>query len=573
MFRRQAAAGSPAYEPKGCPNGATPRRSSPLLPRLFTLDVCTGREPAGAWWQPYLSPGPRGRGTTRALLLPPLLPSSMAQKAGARGAGARGARVQGAGTRGAGVRGTRQPAARDDADILGALLGKVLPTKFRYFLHQLRAKCAEPKAHPTSEPQYPEGASEHYLGLGCPSYSLLPDLWDQSSLHSEDSFTEKPTLGPPRGEFITARKANPPSGEGSRPRRRYCPFRVRFADETLQDTALRYWERNRAVRQNIFSCEQTTLPAVSVSERVLGSVGRWLESLPRTMRSRTQDTVAGSSCCNYPRVSAQEPQLHLSEDATMSSRLPFISRATTMPRPPGGLRTFLDTANTVEQVLESPGLLQAVFLDFLSHWSDCTYPSLKHPPLRCLQSAPLSSHDYLSLGKGPLLSGEYLLPEALLGPAQLTLDGVSTGYHMLSKPCDCHQGLNALYLVIPTDGETEERVNETSLLYYVEAGSGADCSTLGPGFPPKLLVLPVLASDSIFFLLSFLSLSSSYKSTDWTESVHLTPEQSNRPVTFQSSGEQGMSSAHTDGLAKLWLLLSLLKPSVVGVAPHVALIP
>lgn len=37
-----------------------------------------------------------------------------------------------------------------------------------------------------------------------------------------------------------------PSGEGSRPRRRYCPFRVRFADETLQDTALRYWERNRA---------------------------------------------------------------------------------------------------------------------------------------------------------------------------------------------------------------------------------------------------------------------------------------------------------------------------------------
>lgn len=37
-----------------------------------------------------------------------------------------------------------------------------------------------------------------------------------------------------------------PAGEGSRPRKRYCPFRVRFADETLQDTALRYWERNRA---------------------------------------------------------------------------------------------------------------------------------------------------------------------------------------------------------------------------------------------------------------------------------------------------------------------------------------
>nr|XP_042130870.1 uncharacterized protein C9orf50 homolog isoform X1 [Peromyscus maniculatus bairdii] len=436
MSRRQPAAGTPAYEPKGCPNGAASRRCTPLLPRLFTPDLRTGRESAGAWWQdcerlPYLSPGipygPRGRGTLRALLLPPLLPSGTAQGAGARGAGARE---------------TRQPAARDNPDTFGVLLGKFLPTKFRDFLHQLRAKSAEPEEHPPSAPQYPKGASEHYLDL-CRSCSFLPDLWDQS-LHSEDSFKEKTTLGPPRGEFITARKANPsgdggmippvtqhmtgrrkvrsgalrtvcpsshglggtmesdscrdslklemfplpgilsagsscsppylftpvlrkgrlhstqvpkvktllihsPSGEGSRPRRRYCPFRVRFADETLQDTALRYWERNRAVRQNIFPCEQTALPAVSASERVLGSVGRWLESLPRALCPRAQDTVAGSSCWNCPRVSAQEPQLYLSEDATMSSRLPFISRATTLPRPRGGLRTFLDTPNTMEQ--------------------------------------------------------------------------------------------------------------------------------------------------------------------------------------------------------------------------------
>ncbi|XP_042130878.2 uncharacterized protein C9orf50 homolog isoform X9 [Peromyscus maniculatus bairdii] len=367
MSRRQPAAGTPAYEPKGCPNGAASRRCTPLLPRLFTPDLRTGRESAGAWWQdcerlPYLSPGipygPRGRGTLRALLLPPLLPSGTAQGAGARGAGARRA-----GARGAGARETRQPAARDNPDTFGVLLGKFLPTKFRDFLHQLRAKSAEPEEHPPSAPQYPKGASEHYLDL-CRSCSFLPDLWDQS-LHSEDSFKEKTTLGPPRGEFITARKANPlhstqvpkvktllihsPSGEGSRPRRRYCPFRVRFADETLQDTALRYWERNRAVRQNIFPCEQTALPAVSASERVLGSVGRWLESLPRALCPRAQDTVAGSSCWNCPRVSAQEPQLYLSEDATMSSRLPFISRATTLPRPRGGLRTFLDTPNTMEQ--------------------------------------------------------------------------------------------------------------------------------------------------------------------------------------------------------------------------------
>lgn len=169
----------------------------------------------------------------------------------------------------------------------------------------------------------------------------------------DDSFREKTTLGLPKGEFVRAKKAHPPSGEGSRPRRRYCPFRVRFADETLQDTALRYWERNRAVRQNILPSEQTALPAVSVSERVLGSVGRWLDSLPRALQPRVQDTAASSSCWNCPRESAQEPQLYLSEDATVSSRLPFISRATA-PRPRGGLRTFLDTPNNPEQVGKSP---------------------------------------------------------------------------------------------------------------------------------------------------------------------------------------------------------------------------
>lgn len=56
------------------------------------------------------------------------------------------------------------------------------------------------------------------------------------------------------------------------------------------------------VRQNIFQSEQTTLPAVSVSERVLGSVGRWLDSLPRALRPRVQDSMAGSSYWNCPRV-------------------------------------------------------------------------------------------------------------------------------------------------------------------------------------------------------------------------------------------------------------------------------
>lgn len=39
------------------------------------------------------------------------------------------------------------------------------------------------------------------------------------------------------------------SAEGPGHRRRYCPFRVRFADETLRDIALRYWERSCARKQ------------------------------------------------------------------------------------------------------------------------------------------------------------------------------------------------------------------------------------------------------------------------------------------------------------------------------------
>ncbi|XP_052037045.1 uncharacterized protein C9orf50 homolog [Apodemus sylvaticus] len=353
MFRRQATEGTPAYKPKGYPDGATPRRPVQRLPMLLpTLDTRSGRGADGAWWRdrksprlPCLSPEPshtpRNRGTARALLLPPLLPSSSAREAGTRG-----------------NRGNRQPADRDNPDALGTLLGELLPNKFRHFLHQLRAKSTDLEADPPSAPQCPRSTSDHCLTSLCPSRTFLPDLWDQP-LHWDNGFREK-TLGLPRGEFVRAKKAHPPSGEGSRPRKRYCPFRVRFADETLQDTALRYWERNRAVRQNIFPCEQTALPAVSVSERVLGSVGRWLDSLPRALHPRVQDTVAGSSCWNSPQVSSQEPQLYLSEDASVSNRLPFISRAT-IPRPRGGLRTFLDTPNNAEQESFLPSLvLQSV---------------------------------------------------------------------------------------------------------------------------------------------------------------------------------------------------------------------
>lgn len=191
--------------------------------------------------------------------------------------------------------------------------------------------------------------SEHSGRSQGPSYSFLPDLRGQPSYFKNSLkkilLHQIPALGPvSRGhsQFASVKKANQPhatqapklkavlthnsSGEGSGHRRRCCPFRVRFADETLRDTALRYWERSCAVRQGITGNRPAGRSAAS--ERVFGSVGRWLESLPKAL-------------------STLEPKDHLSEDTCTNSHLPFIPRATAQ-RQRGDLKTFL------EQMEESP---------------------------------------------------------------------------------------------------------------------------------------------------------------------------------------------------------------------------
>lgn len=131
------------------------------------------------------------------------------------------------------------------------------------------------------------------------------------------------------------------SGEGSGHRRRCCPFRVRFADETLRDTALRYWERSCAARQGIFE-NRTAKPRSTASDRVFGSVGRWLESLPKALYPRAkEETAASPFSWDFPGLSTLEPNGHLPEDTSMSSSLPFIPRATAQ-RQRGDLKALLE---------------------------------------------------------------------------------------------------------------------------------------------------------------------------------------------------------------------------------------
>ncbi|XP_008581394.1 PREDICTED: uncharacterized protein C9orf50 homolog isoform X2 [Galeopterus variegatus] len=221
--------------------------------------------------------------------------------------------------------------------------------------------------------QHRRGVTEHCQGSRqCPPCSFLPDLRGQSSSIQNSLkkilLCQIPALGLLKGDhsrFTTTRKAKhrPPStqltkakdvlthsslGEGSGPRRRCCPFRVRFADESMWDTLLRYWERTCAVQQNTIKNRTVTLP--TVTEQVFRSIGRWLDSLPKDLYpSNKQDTMAGPSDWDCPSLPTQESQSHLSEDASMSSSLPFIPRAT-IQRQWRPLKTFLGTHNVLERV-------------------------------------------------------------------------------------------------------------------------------------------------------------------------------------------------------------------------------
>nr|XP_028690566.1 uncharacterized protein C9orf50 homolog isoform X3 [Macaca mulatta] len=378
MFRRRPRPGAQEVAPKGLPgDGDFQRSSDPRLPKLTppALRAALGargsggsRIPGGgaAWWpegdaEPGVGfgrlPPPRlpalltasrravrKRGLLRSLLLPPLLSAGASQESAPRKPGP-GERER-----------PRRGVAREDPDFLGAFLGELLPSRF-----------------PSPAPQHQSGVLEHCPGSPqCPNCSFLPDLWGQSS-HLQDSLTkislhQTPTLGSLKGhhsQFTTVKKANHrphgaqvpklkaalthnPSGEGSKPRKRRCPFRVRFADETLQDTTLRYWERRCSVQQSVIVNQKAALPVAS--ERVFGSVGKRLESLPKALYPEAKEETLASSW------STQKTQGYLSEDTTMNSSVPFCSgKKGAAQRPRSGLRAFLDPYGNLEQSVLKQG--------------------------------------------------------------------------------------------------------------------------------------------------------------------------------------------------------------------------
>ncbi|XP_023388743.1 uncharacterized protein C9orf50 homolog [Pteropus vampyrus] len=270
--------------------------------------------------------------------------------------------------------------AREAPNSSGALREESLPGRFQEFLSQLGDKWLEqPQPLTSSESKHQRGVSEHcHRSPQCPNCPLLPDLRGQSS-YFQDSLKkvllhQTPALGPLRTDhtqFPTIKKASKPhsiqapklkavlthscSGEGSGHRRRRYPLRVRFADETLRDTALRYWERSCAFQQGIIENQPATQSTASA--RVFGSVKRWLESLPKALYSRAKEEPAASSPFNCPGLLIPEPQGHLSEDTSMESSSPPIMPRAATPRQRRGLKTFLGTHRILERGICQPRLV------------------------------------------------------------------------------------------------------------------------------------------------------------------------------------------------------------------------
>ncbi|XP_060056301.1 uncharacterized protein C9orf50 homolog isoform X1 [Erinaceus europaeus] len=248
------------------------------------------------------------------------------------------------------------------------------PLLSRLIQSELRAV---PGATASPAAQHQRGLSGYCQSSQCPSCSFLPEQRGQSS-HFQKGLEkillhQIPTLGPQRSDQLQFKRNNHlgtqtpkgqalqthrSSGEGAeaRPRRRYCPFRVRFADETLRDTALRYWERSCAAQQCIAENENATRSAAP--GRVLGALGalgRWLENLPTALYPQPMEEATASPTFSWdcPGPPFRELQDILSENTSMNSNLTCTPRAASQSQR-GGLKAFLETNGILDQAGKPP---------------------------------------------------------------------------------------------------------------------------------------------------------------------------------------------------------------------------
>ncbi|KAG8512747.1 putative protein C9orf50 [Galemys pyrenaicus] len=294
MPRRHPKPGAQQVAPQGFPGDGDRRSRAPPLPRLTQPELRAAPGAKGSrmsvggsgWWpdsrsewshlelagggrssRPHLPALPtaaqraaQNRRVAKSLLLPPLFLAPQDPAPPRRGPEQR--------------EDARRDSVPEGPEILGALLGELLPSRFRQFLRQLGAHLSsampeggvrEPPALSEFQPlgarrpavsardlqgaalprMFPGGRSP-YLRTGLQKALLhqIPDLGLLRSGQSQYNISNKSSqFHSPQAPKLKAVLSPSSSGEGSGPHRRCCPFRVRFADETLRDAAIRYWER------------------------------------------------------------------------------------------------------------------------------------------------------------------------------------------------------------------------------------------------------------------------------------------------------------------------------------------
>ncbi|XP_036608582.1 uncharacterized protein C9orf50 homolog isoform X2 [Trichosurus vulpecula] len=189
-------------------------------------------------------------------------------------------------------------------DFPSPVLGELLPNRPKVSREPTEKPCRKRLQHSTSFPSKQDNSSGCSCDSpGCSFCSDPPDLWSKN----RQTVKLKPAL-------ITSC-----SDDASGPQKRFHPFRVRFADESPKDMALRYWERNYEVQRSLLKSPTSC----KYPEQVSGKLGIWMEKVPRSGSQQTNvwrdDFLRAGRLDTMPMSFQELPADNLKKNSTYNS--------------------------------------------------------------------------------------------------------------------------------------------------------------------------------------------------------------------------------------------------------------
>ncbi|XP_031810656.1 uncharacterized protein C9orf50 homolog isoform X3 [Sarcophilus harrisii] len=180
----------------------------------------------------------------------------------------------------------------------------------------------------------PSSSVCRYYPPCCSICSASPEVWDlvktllqyKLSMRSLNANANTSTMAknskvPKNRQTVKLKPAliSSCSDDTSGPQKRFHPFRVRFADESPKDMALRYWERNYDVQRSLL---KSPVPYKS-PEVIPGKLGIWMEKIPRNGLQQTNlwrdEFIRPGRMDNIPMSLQELPTDNLKKSPTYSS--------------------------------------------------------------------------------------------------------------------------------------------------------------------------------------------------------------------------------------------------------------